>query len=133
MEKVRIKKGNMIPKKILYVEDNLPMLEFFQEALHMLLQDLVITAKPNAQEALEVFTNDGYDLLIADIELGGGMNGVELIERFKQAYPNTPIMVITAYNDYDSPVKGLSVDAYVVKPVVDFKELSLKIKKLLES
>jgi CheY-like chemotaxis protein len=53
----------------------------------------------NAAEALEKINSVNYDIILMDINLGKGMNGLELTRRIKKdkKYEKTPIIALTAY------------------------------------
>jgi CheY-like chemotaxis protein len=53
----------------------------------------------NAQEALEKTKSSQYDIILMDINLGKGMNGLELTSQIKKdtRYANTPVIALTAY------------------------------------
>ena len=53
----------------------------------------------NAAEALEKINAAQYDIILMDINLGKGMNGLELTRQIKNddRYVKTPIIALTAY------------------------------------
>ena len=53
----------------------------------------------NATEALEKINTTQFDIILMDINLGRGMNGLELTRQIKneKRYENTPIIALTAY------------------------------------
>lgn len=54
---------------------------------------------PNADAALEMIKNNTYDAILMDINLGMGMNGLELTRVIRKMpdYTSTPIIAVTAY------------------------------------
>lgn len=71
-------------------------------------------------------------LILSDINMPG-MSGLELLERIKQMFDETPpfVMMITAYGDSENYNKAmeLGADDFITKPV-DFAALKEKIQTI---
>jgi len=50
----------------------------------------------SAEEALELLEREKFFMVITDGRLGG-MSGYELLERIKKSWPDTPVLMLTAY------------------------------------
>lgn len=75
----------------------------------------------SAEEVFEaVAATPGNVGVIAEIELPG-LTGLELIARFREENPTTPILVLTRLSDVATAVRALreSVADYLVKPYVE--------------
>lgn len=95
-------------------------------------------------EAIDLFSNNEYDLVVSDIILGS-RNGVELLHAVKQSAPECPVILITGNPSLDTATDGLRRGAfdYLQKPVqkrpflevakraLDFRALQRR-NKLLE-
>lgn len=81
--------------KILYVEDDVNHCDFVKVFLK---NDFDLTCANNANEALEFVRKNHFDLIMMDINLGEGMNGLEVVEiiRAMPSYQKTPIAAVTA-------------------------------------
>jgi DNA-binding NtrC family response regulator len=68
-------------------------------------------------EALEKLERNSFDLLFVDIRMPE-MNGIELLEKVKTEYPETIVVIITAYGSIESAVKAMQMGAsdYLLKP-----------------
>ena len=68
-------------------------------------------------EALEKLERNSFDLLFVDIRMPE-MNGIELLEKVKTEYPETIVIIITAYGSIESAVKAMQMGAsdYLLKP-----------------
>jgi two-component system response regulator HydG len=81
-------------------------------------------------EALEKLESIPADLMFVDIKMPG-MDGIELLEKIKQEYPDTIVVIITAYGSIDTAVTAMKLGAsdYLLKP---FKpdQLSLVMEKI---
>lgn len=82
---------------ILLVEDSDDVRALAQEQLAALGYRTVVAASGEA--ALERLKTERVDLLFTDIVMPGGMSGLELVEQFRQRYPDTPVLMTTGYNE----------------------------------
>jgi DNA-binding NtrC family response regulator len=81
-------------------------------------------------EALEKLEQVPFDILFVDIKMPG-MDGIELLQKVKSEYPETIVIIITAYGSIESAIKAMKTGAsdYLLKP---FKPdyLSLVLEKV---
>lgn len=118
-------------EKILIVDDQEANLRLLSRWLIPLGYDIELAA--NGQEAVQKATETRPDLIILDIMMPV-MDGYEACSRIK-ADPETkniPVIMVTALNDRESKLKGLSVSAndFLSKPI-DQSELTIRVKNLL--
>jgi len=89
-----------------------------------------VEAAASGFEALEILEKIPCDLMFVDIKMPE-MDGIELLEKVKQEYPETLVVIITAYGSIDTAVKAMKLGAsdYLLKP---FKpdQLSLVMEKI---
>jgi two-component system, NtrC family, sensor kinase len=84
-------------RTILLVEDN----EEVAEITTALLKDLGCRVKyvRTAWQALETLSaGKGIDLVLTDIIMPGGMNGLGLARTLRQRFPNLPVLLTTGYS-----------------------------------
>jgi DNA-binding NtrC family response regulator len=76
-----------------------------------------VATAASGPEALERLKEIPFDLLFIDIKMPG-MNGLELLEQVKKAYPETIVIIITAYGSIESAVQAMKTGAseYLLKP-----------------
>ncbi len=83
-------------------------------------------------EALEKLETYPFDIMFVDIKMPG-MDGIQLLEKIKTDYPDTDVIIITAYGSIESAIKAMKTGAsdYLLKP---FKPnyLSLVMEKILQ-
>ncbi len=89
----------------------------------------------SAQVALQSISNASDALLIlilSDINMPG-MSGLELLPKAKEARPDVPVIMITAYGDVETKRKALEngADALLTKPI-DFVLLRNEIDTRIE-
>lgn len=91
----------------------------------------VLTAA-SGQEGLALFNDRMPDLVVSDVKLGD-MNGLEVLHRIKQAAPETPVIIITAFGSIEMAVQAMHQGAFhfITKPF-DRQALILSCQKALE-
>jgi two-component system, cell cycle response regulator CpdR len=101
------------PLRILYVEDNPIVREVTSE---LLIQDQrYIVALGTAEEALEEFREQPFDVVITDVSLPA-MSGLDLARKILDIRPQVPIIVASGYAlDLSLQTWGPKVRA-IVKP-----------------
>ncbi len=74
-------------------------------------------AVDSGEEALRVFEERDYDLVISDIMMPG-MSGIELLKKLQSRHPDTAVIMLTARGSRDIAVKALKSGAYgyITKP-----------------
>ena len=81
-------------------------------------------------EGLELCLTENYDLILLDLNLPG-MDGLEILGRFRQENTSTPILILSARGQIQDKVEGLDLGAndYLTKPF-HFEELEARIRSL---
>ena len=116
------------PIRVLVADDQ----DMMRELLSMSLQRMgysVGTAR-NGKEALELFQNSPFDLLLLDVVMPE-MTGFEVCTAVRQ-FSDIPIIMLTALSRPEDIVKGLEcgADNYITKPF-SFKEVEAKIQAIV--
>ena len=111
-------------KAILFVDDHQVLARLSCEILEM--QGYRAVSAYNAEEALEKFGKDNFDILVTDFRMEG-MNGLELAKKIHDKSPETPVIIVTGYWPIDT---GKEVDALLQKEDL-FPALLEKIKFFL--
>ncbi len=114
---LEVPENKLINRKILYVEDD----AITRTALRkILLKFCDIDLTPSAEKALLKVKEKQYDLILMDINLGSGMNGLELSEVIRNipGYDKIPIIAVTAYSSDEDKKEILSgsINFYLLKP-----------------
>ncbi len=73
-----------------------------------------------------------YDLIVTDYRMEG-LNGIEVLQRVKQQFPKTEVMVITAYGSIELAVEAMKFGAadFITKPF-SFDEFKIKVQRILD-
>ena len=77
----------------------------------------VVTA-PDVPSARAILKHQKVDLLLLDLKAPGAAGGLALLEEVKSAYPDTGVIVMTAFATVSSAVEAMRVGAgdYLTKP-----------------
>ena len=107
---------------VLVVEDESIVSKDIQHSLKK-LGYIVVGAAASGDKALELVKSENPDIVLMDIMLKGGMNGIEVAEIVKKEY-NIPVIFLTAYADESTLSKAKVTEpyGYIIKP---FKEIDL--------
>ena len=115
---------------ILVVDDELVI----RESLHGWLKKsgYKVDTAEGGSAALAMLEKTPYDLLFLDIMMPV-MSGIEVLEVVKEEYPQTLVVMITAYGSVETAVQAMKVGAvdYLMKPF-DPDQLSLLTEKLMQ-
>ena len=116
--------------RILVVDDELVI----RESLHGWLKKsgYKVDTAEGGSAALAMLEKTPYDLLFLDIMMPV-MSGIEVLEVVKEDYPQTLVVMITAYGSVDTAVEAMKGGAndYLMKPF-DPDQLSLLTEKLMQ-
>jgi len=120
----------MIQYVIYIVDDEKTIREGITLALK---SDYRVCAFSNAEDAIKDMVKNPPDLVLLDIGLPG-MNGVEALEKIKERYPETLVIMITAFEDINTVISAMKLGAYdyIVKPI-QMDGLEVTIRNALES
>lgn len=84
------------------------------------------------EEAIEALETAAADLVLTDLKMPG-MGGMEFLRRLKLKWPDTEVLVVTAYGSIDTAIEAMRCGAYdyLTKPV-DRERLHVMVEKALE-
>ena len=121
-----------MPEKILIIDDSEIALKLLSTILEH--ENYEIRIAKDAFQAFEVLTKFKPDIIMLDIMMPK-MDGYEFAKRIKSLddLKNIPIILVTALNDQESKLKGLSAGAeeFISKPI-DRTELLIRTKNLIK-
>ncbi|MBC8205622.1 MAG: sigma-54-dependent Fis family transcriptional regulator [Kiritimatiellales bacterium] len=101
--------------RILIVDDDM----FFRKVITKLLSGhgYDIVAAEGGAEALETLKTNTFDLMISDINMTP-MDGMELLEKSREAYPDMGVIMLTGHDEIEVAVSAMKKGAFdfLVKP-----------------
>lgn len=119
-------------ERILLVEDDPGVRGFATNSLRRLGYDVV--AASDGLEAMAILELDPqFDLLFSDIEMPGGLNGIELAAKARTIIPDLPLLFMSGYPDKVMDQTGLLQDELdlVAKPF-ERQEIANRVRKALD-
>jgi DNA-binding NtrC family response regulator len=116
--------------RILVVDDELNI----RGALVTLLQkkQYQVRGAGTAEEALEQLETATSDLVLTDLKMPG-MGGMEFLRQLKRKWPDTEVLVMTAFGSIATAVEAMRCGAYdyITKPI-DRERFAVVVEKALE-
>ncbi len=115
--------------RILMVEDDPTVAGFvvkgLREAGH------VVEHADNGRDGLFLAASEGFDAIILDRMLPGGIDGIRILETLRSQHNAVPVLVLSALSQVDERVAGLKAggDDYLTKPFA-FSELLARVEAL---
>jgi two-component system, OmpR family, response regulator len=115
--------------KILVVDDDPITLLLLEKRLKA--KGYEIKTARNGTEAFDLISNNHYDVILTDLKMPGGMDGIGVLEATKAKNSRTEVILITAYASVDNAVAAIQKGAvdYLQKPI-NFDELMLRLQRI---
>ena len=116
--------------KILVVDDEIGYRKVLSNALTE--RGFVVKTAESGEEALEQLKKQEFPIVLIDMKLPGGIDGLELLQRIKGMY-NSSVLIMTAYGGIETAVEAMRRGAfnYITKPF-NLDEIILNIDRLIE-
>ncbi len=117
--------------RILIVDDDVAICRTLQ--LHLQGQGYQIATAHSIDEGMRAAHTQTPDMIILDIRMPG-TSGLEGLPEFKKIFPNTHVIMITAYQEMESTIQAMQRGAedYIHKPI-DIDELDRVMKRILSN
>ncbi len=116
--------------KILIVEDDDANQYFIEKILSQAYETATVN---NSRSALELLAQCPFDLILMDISIKKGMNGLQLTQFIREGArnPNIPIIVVSGHEASRFESQAAGSDAFLAKPFIP-SELIEKISKFIK-
>jgi len=103
--------------KVLVVDDEKDFLEATVKRLGK--RDIDATGVLSGEEALKMMKEKLFDVVILDIKMPGGMDGIEALREMKKIRPLTEVILLTGHASVETSIEGMKIGAfdYLLKPV----------------
>ncbi len=120
----------MTKLKALLIDDDKKFCQTFQTLAENTF-DLTITH--SGKEGLEQLNKSTPQVVLLDLKLGKGMNGIEVLKRVKKIHPDLPVIMITDYAGVDTAVEAMKLGAlHYTSKSPKIAELKLIIERQME-
>ena len=90
-----------------------------------------VTTAADGQEAINVLTSTGFDLILLDIKMPN-VDGFEVLKFVKEKHPKTKVIMLTGFADLKNAIesKKLGSEDFVSKPY-DLVDLLTTVERVL--
>ncbi len=104
---------------ILIIEDMMLAAQKMKRTLNIAGYNVVSIAS-RSEQAIDVMFQNDIDLIIADINIKGDLNGIETAQLIQKNF-NVPVIFLTSYHDDSTLAEASNVNftGYIVKPYLD--------------
>jgi DNA-binding NtrC family response regulator len=102
--------------KILVVDDDADMRGLLSDVLES--EGYQVGTAESGEKALQALAEEQYDLVLTDLRMKG-MQGTALLSEIKHRYPDTGVILMTAFGTVETAIEAMKGGAmdYLIKPV----------------
>jgi DNA-binding NtrC family response regulator len=117
--------------RALVVDDEVDFLETLVNRLGK--RNIDTTGVRSGEEAVEVMKKKLFDVVILDIKMPGGMDGIETLREIKKLQPLAEVILLTGHASVETSIEGMKQGAfdYLLKPI-KLEELITKMAQAFE-
>jgi DNA-binding response OmpR family regulator len=113
---------------ILIVDDQSYMQDLY--AFELADNNYTLLSAEDVEKARVYLDSFKLDLVILDLYING-FHGWDLLEEVKFKYPDLPVLIVTAYDNFMDDPRAIKADAYVVKNFHNIDLIGRKVRELL--
>ena len=105
-------------KSILIVEDDVEMSHYVRDILQDQDEGYHIEVANTGRQGLTKLSSSPPDLVISDLELGGEIRGLDVLDRCRELPDAPEVIIVTAFATVDTAIRALKSGAadYLTKP-----------------
>jgi len=109
--------ASQFKKRVLIVEDDPEIRNSFSLIVNSSQKFNVVNSYGSCEEAIKHLNQDRPEIVLMDIELPGGMNGIQGTKIIKDKHPQADIIMVTVYEDSELVFEALKSGAsgYITK------------------
>lgn len=117
--------------RVLVVDDETDFLETLVNRLNK--RQIDTTGVQSGEEALEAMKKKLFDVVILDIKMPGGMDGIQALREMRKIQPLAEVILLTGHGSVETSIEGMKLGAfdYLLKPV-KLEELMVKMAQAFE-
>jgi DNA-binding NtrC family response regulator len=111
--------------RILVVDDEVDFLETIVNRLQK--RKLNASGVTSGEEAVELLQKELFDVVILDVKMPGGMDGIDTLREIKKIQPLVEVILLTGHASVETSIEGMKLGAfdYCLKPI-KFEDLLQK-------
>jgi DNA-binding NtrC family response regulator len=116
---------------VLVVDDEEDFVETLVNRLNK--RKVPTTGVLSGEEAIDLMKKREFDVVILDIKMPGGMDGIETLREMKKIQPLAEVLLLTGHASVETSIEGMKLGAfdYVLKPI-KLEELLPKLAEAFE-
>jgi DNA-binding NtrC family response regulator len=105
------------PLSVLIVDDEEDFLETIVRRLQR--RNIDVIGVRSGEEALLKLRERVFQVIVLDVKMPGGMDGIETLREIKKMSPQAHVILLTGHGSVEMSVEGMKLGAfdYVMKPV----------------
>jgi DNA-binding NtrC family response regulator len=113
------------------VDDEVDFLETIVNRLKK--RNLDASGAITGEECIRLLKEQLFDVVLLDIKMPGGMDGIEVLREIKKIQPLTEVILLTGHASVETSIEGMKLGAfdYLLKPI-KFEDLLQKIASAFE-
>lgn len=121
----------MVKASLLIVEDDASQSAIL--SMDLKRRGFQVEAVKSGEDAIQKMQEQDYDVVIADLKLSGGMDGLTVLKKTKEFLPDTEVVMVTGHGTIHNAVEAMKGGAYdyLTKPF-ETDELAVILEKALE-
>jgi DNA-binding NtrC family response regulator len=117
--------------RALVVDDEPDFLETLVNRLQK--RNIDTTGARSGEEALDLMRKKLFDVVILDVKMPGGMDGIEALREMKKIQPLAEVLLLTGHASVETSIEGMKLGAfdYLLKPI-KIEDLMTKMAQAFE-
>ncbi|MGD8366821.1 MAG: response regulator [Desulfobacterales bacterium] len=117
--------------KVLVVDDEEDFLKTLVNRLRR--RNFAADGVESGEEAVEQIRRQPYDVVILDIKMPGGMDGIEALREIHRIQPEVEVILLTGHASVETSIEGMKLGAfdYLMKPI-KLEDLMIKLNQACE-
>jgi len=108
------------------VDDEIDFLETIIKRLEK--RELDVTGVDSGEAAVKLIKAQMFDVVLLDVKMPGGMDGIETLREIKKIRPLTEVVLLTGHASVETSIEGMKLGAfdYLLKPI-KLEDLMMKL------
>ena len=117
--------------RVLIVDDEKPFVDTLVNRFNK--RNIDTTGVFSGEEALELMKEKLFDVVILDIKMPGGIDGIETLREIKKIQPLAEVILLTGHASVETSIEGMKLGAfdYLLKPI-KLEDLMTKLAEAFE-
>jgi DNA-binding NtrC family response regulator len=117
--------------RVLVVDDETDFVETIVNRLNKRMLDA--KGVESGEAAVDLLKQELFDVVLLDIKMPGGMDGIETLREIKRIQPLAEVLLLTGHASVETSIEGMKLGAfdYLLKPM-KFDDLLMKMAQAFE-